>query len=368
MKRKLLAIFLSAATLMTAVQFPVLASPSDWSTNLEGLTATTNKPARITYGEGGVTLTRINENDGLAISKTKTGGNFTFESDITFVSGNVANLIFGAESSSTAQNSFIFKLDRNNRNETKIFCFSDSRGFPTIASNNGNSYPMNETSYRMKVVVLDGICAVYVNEIMVCSTTLPNYYKDGYLGIGAAEGSKVTFQNTRYTDLGNKSFAKITDIKVEGSVLTPAFTESVAAYGVLAVPNEQTSAKITVTLSEGAGELTVGGKKAESGKAVEVPLQVGKNIIPILLTDEGSGFGIPVTVSITRKEATDSYRTEPYRGQYHFSPLEGWLNDPNGLVYYKNQWHLFYQYIPLTTAHSDAEKHWGHAVSDDLVH
>ena len=368
MKRKLLAIFLSAATLMTAVQLPVLASPSDWATDLTGLTSTTNKPARITYSEKGVTLTRINENDGLAISKTKTAGNFTFESDITFDSGNVANLIFGAESSATAQNSFIFKLDRNNRGETKIFCFSDSRGFPTIASNNGNSYPMNETSYRMKVVVLDGSCAVYVNETMVCSTTLPDYYRDGYLGIGAAEGSKVTFQNTRYTALGDETLAKITDIKVEGSVLTPAFTDEVTAYSVLAVPNEQTSVKITVTLSEGAGELTVGGKKAESGKAVTIPLEVGKNIIPVLLTDKTSGVGIPVTVSVTRKEAADNYRTEPYRGQYHFSPLEGWLNDPNGLVYYKNQWHLFYQYIPLTTAHSDAEKHWGHAVSDDLVH
>ena len=71
---------------------------------------------------------------------------------------------------------------------------------------------MNQTSYRMKVVVLDGSCAVYVNETMVCSTTLPDYYRDGYLGIGAAEGSKVTFQNTRFTALGDETLAKITDI------------------------------------------------------------------------------------------------------------------------------------------------------------
>ena len=368
MKKRLMALFLSAVTLFTAAPLTALASDSGWNTNLEGLSSTSNKPARITYSEKGVTLTRINENDGLAISKIKTAGNFTLESDVTFDSGNVANLIFGAEKSTTAEESFIFKLDRNNRGETKIFNFSSSHGFPTIAGNNGNTFPMNQKDYHMKVVVLDGTCAVYVNEILVCSAKLPAYYKDGYLGIGAAEGSTVTFQNTVYTDLDQKKLAKITDVKVEGSILTPAYSEDVTAYGVLAVPHTQDTAKITVTLSEGSGTLTVGGKSAQSGKSVEVPLQVGNNIISILLTDEASGIGIPVTVAITRKAADGLDRTEDYRGQYHFSPYHGWLNDPNGLIYYNDQWHLFYQYIPLTTAHSDAQKHWGHAVSDDLVH
>ncbi len=368
MKKRILALFLSAVTVFTAAPLSLFAAESGWNTNLEGLTSTSNKPAKITYSEKGVSLTRINENDGLAVSKTKTAGDFILESDVTFTSGNVANLIFGAEQSTTAEDSFIFKLDRNNRGETKIFNFSNSHGFPTIAANNGNTFPMNQSDYHMKVVVLDGTCAVYVNEILVCSTKLPDYYRDGYLGIGAAEGSTVIFQNTTYTDLGQQKLAKITDIRVEGSVLTPAYTEEVTAYGVLAVPHQQDTAKITVTLSEGAGTLTVGGKSAQGGKSVEVPLQVGKNIIPILLTDEASGIGIPVTISITRKAADGEDRTEEYRGQYHFSPYEGWLNDPNGLIYYNDQWHLFYQYIPLTTAHFDAQKHWGHAVSDDLVH
>lgn len=368
MKKRLLALLLSAVIVFAATPLSVFAAASNWNTNLEGLTSTSNKPARITYSEKGVALTRINENDGLAISKTKTAGNFILESDVTFTGGNVANLIFGAEKNSTAENSFIFKLDRNNRGETKIFCFSNSRGFPTIATNNGNAFPLNQSSYHMKVVVMDGSCVVYVNEIPVCSAKLPDYYKDGYLGIGAAEGSTVIFQNTTYTDLGQQKLAKITDIKVEGMVLTPAYTEDVTAYGVLAVPYETDSAKITVTLSQGSGSLTVGGKSAKSKVPVEVPLNVGKNVIPVLLTDVSSGISIPTTISITRKAAEGDYRTEDYRDQYHFSPLEGWLNDPNGLIYFNDQWHLFYQYIPLTTAHSDAQKHWGHAVSDDLVH
>ncbi|MNK82725.1 Levanase precursor [compost metagenome] len=59
---------------------------------------------------------------------------------------------------------------------------------------------------------------------------------------------------------------------------------------------------------------------------------------------------------------------QKYRPVYHYSPSEGWMNDPNGMVYFGGEYHLFYQYTAHRTTPDFANMHWGHAVSKDLLH
>jgi beta-fructofuranosidase len=71
-----------------------------------------------------------------------------------------------------------------------------------------------------------------------------------------------------------------------------------------------------------------------------------------------------MTTSPNNKKSNNSH--DLHRPQYHYLPASNWMNDPNGVIQWEGRYHLFYQYNPYGANH--ANMHWGHAVSDDMVH
>ncbi len=69
---------------------------------------------------------------------------------------------------------------------------------------------------------------------------------------------------------------------------------------------------------------------------------------------------------MTKQAAKTTFSEDFHRPRYHFLPAANWMNDPNGVIQWDGRYHLFFQYNPDGAYH--ANMHWGHAVSDDLVH
>jgi len=57
---------------------------------------------------------------------------------------------------------------------------------------------------------------------------------------------------------------------------------------------------------------------------------------------------------------------DPLRPQYHLLPAKNWMNDPNGPIFWKGQYHMFFQYNPGGAVWGDM--HWAHAVGPDMIH
>ncbi|SHR25143.1 Levanase precursor [Mycobacteroides abscessus subsp. abscessus] len=83
-------------------------------------------------------------------------------------------------------------------------------------------------------------------------------------------------------------------------------------------------------------------------------------LILVLMYQSFIPFSVPV-----HSASLPVVKDEIYRPGYHFTPEKNWMNDPNGMVYYNGEYHLFYQHNPTDKVWGPM--YWGHAISKDLV-
>lgn len=84
------------------------------------------------------------------------------------------------------------------------------------------------------------------------------------------------------------------------------------------------------------------------------------------LSGDGAEEFLPLVQLSRRRLGEEELYREPMRPLNHFSPARGFMNDPNGLYFDGQQYHMFFQLNPFGLGHGNT--HWGHAVSEDLLH
>ena len=135
-------------------------------------------------------------------------------------------------------------------------------------------------------------------------------------------------------------------------------------YLLLPIQEEQDEAQ--VLLSTGSKDDTwMDVRLAQNGTDYYVPFALGNGktaTVKILGLKKDA-----LAINLMRLSDTfDTTNTDYYRPSYHFTPLYGWMNDPNGMVYKDGEYHLYFQYNPYGSKWGNM--HWGHAVSRDLIH
>ncbi|HEX8607547.1 MAG TPA: GH32 C-terminal domain-containing protein [Pedobacter sp.] len=86
----------------------------------------------------------------------------------------------------------------------------------------------------------------------------------------------------------------------------------------------------------------------------------------IRVTYDGKAEGLAKIYQDDQINGQDSLYHEKNRPQFHFTTRRGWINDPNGMIFFEGEYHLFYQHNPYEREWENMS--WGHAVSPDMVH
>ena len=148
----------------------------------------------------------------------------------------------------------------------------------------------------------------------------------------------------------------------QGDTLTLVHITRPAKYLIL--PIQETSGEAKVRLETGS--------PADCAMDIRLAMDSVDYYVPFALNGHATvsirriGADALCWDSLRLSDTFDTANRDYYRPVYHHTPLYGWMNDPNGMVYKDGEYHLYYQYNPYGSKWGNM--HWGHSVSRDLIH
>lgn len=303
------------------------------------------------------------EGDNIGISDIEKKDNYSVKTSLKQGDGDGnVGVVLGAKDSNKPKEGSVVVNVAPSTGAVRLFCFQGNMAGDMQKSKTFSELKGKET-YDFDISIKQRYLTVKINNVKVIGMEISDTSFEGNVGL-IAFNENMTASNFAVEDIEVKdATAHLKKMVVTDGKKTETF-EGSEAY---AVTVENSVDKLTITPTvEGDGTVTVGGKEAVSGKATEIVLKEGSQQIPVVvISNNGTDTKEQQIVNVLRK-FKDSVYSVPTRPQYHYSPASAWCNDPNGMVYYKGEYHLFYQAYPDDTIWGPM--HWAHAVSKDLIH
>ncbi|NSB13432.1 GH32 C-terminal domain-containing protein [Clostridium beijerinckii] len=260
--------------------------------------------------------------------------------------------------------------------------FADTSGTMQtgVVKIDGKTYYLDETTGAMKVgdITINGTTYTFAQSGEAMGSDLVPTKTFNSNGVKVAETS--TQGNSDKTSDNNKSNTTTTSEQSNSTSSGKSHHSSSSSGSSTQVNKEALINAITIakTKYEAAVEGTdVGqysvGSKAIFKAAIDAAQAVSDNsgstqkyIDSALMALASATTIFNNSINKDVDSSTSTNYLENYREQYHYSPAKAWANDPNGMVYFNGEYHLFYQYNPDASVWGPM--HWGHAVSKDLIH
>ena len=157
------------------------------------------------------------------------------------------------------------------------------------------------------------------------------------------------------------------DIRLEhqGDTLTIVHITNPTKYLILPIQESCNEGKVKLDTGSPA-DMAMDVRLAVDSVEYYVPFQLPQGAKEATVTIGRVAANAICWDNIQLADTFNTANTDYYRPVYHHTPLYGWMNDANGLVYKDGEYHLYFQYNPYGSKWGNM--HWGHSVSKDLIH